>query len=90
MEYEIKALYEVSMTKELSLDWNGHNFLVIFGEHINGWFIAIPNWQICTEAGHPTDTFYNTEKLSMVIDIPNAPKAIACALEEYWESTNRG
>lgn len=87
-KYTIKNTYEVSNTQEISVDWNGYNFLVIYGKHINGWFIAIPNWEACTEAGHPADDFYNTEKLSRVIDIENAPRVIAKAVREHWENTN--
>lgn len=87
-KYKIKKTYEVSKTQEISVDWNGYNFLIIYGHHINGWFIAIPNWQVCTEAGHPSDDFYNTEKLSMVIDVENAPSVIAKAVREHWESIN--
>lgn len=84
-KYEIKNTYEVSKTREVSVDWNGHNFLIIYGHHINGWFIAIPNWGVCVEASNPTDAFYNTEKLSRVIDIENAPSVIARAIREHWE-----
>lgn len=84
-KYEIKNNYELSHMEEISVDWNGYNFLVIYGKHINGWFIAIPNWNACTEAGCPEDDFYNTEKLSRVIDIENAPSVIARAIREYWE-----
>lgn len=87
-KYKIKNVYSVLETHEISVDWNGYNFLIIYGRHINGWFIAIPNWQVCTEAGHPSDDFYNTEKLSMVIDVENAPSVIANAVREHWESIN--
>lgn len=83
--FEIKSTYEVSKTQEISVDWNGYNFLIIYGKHINGWFIAIPNWNVCAEAGQPSDDFYNTEKLSRVIDIENAPIVIAKAVREHWE-----
>lgn len=84
--YNIKNTCEVSKAHEISVDWNGYNFLIIYGKHINGWFIAIPNWQMCTEAGQPSDDFYNTEKLSRVIDIENAPSIIAKAVREDWEN----
>lgn len=86
MEHHIKHVYEVSQTHEISVDWNGYNFLIIYGKHINGWYIAIPNWEACTEAGEPQDVFYNIEKLSRVIKIKNAPEAIAKAVKEHWES----
>lgn len=88
MKYKIKNTYEVSKTQEISVDWDGYNFLIIYGKHINGWFIAIPNWNCCTEAGQPTNDSYNTEKLSKVIDIENAPSVIAKAVREHWESGN--
>lgn len=88
MEHNIKHVYEVSQTHEISVDWNGYNFLIIYGKHINGWFIAILNWEVCIEAANPQNVFYNTEKLSRVIKIKNAPAAIAKAVKEHWESIN--
>lgn len=85
MGVKIRNTYEILQTQEISIDWNGYNFLIIYGKHINGWFIAIPNWQVCTEAGHPTDDYYNTERLSRVIEIENAPSIIAKAIRQYWE-----
>lgn len=83
-KYKIRSTYEVSKTKEFSVDWNGYNFLVIYGHHANGWFIAIPNWQICTEAGHPDDVLCNIEKLSEVIEIKNAANIISEAIKTHW------
>lgn len=85
MKYEIKSAYAASGTREISVDHNGNNYLVIFGRHINGWFIAIPNWQICVEAAHPTDTFYNAERLYGVFKREGAASAIAEAIQYYWE-----
>ena len=51
---------------ELSLNFDGLNYLVIYGSHVNGGFIAIPNVGLCVEAsGDPSDTFYNSEKLQV-------------------------
>ena len=88
MKAKIKRTYEATAKKELSIDWNGHNFLVIIGEHINGWYIAIPNWNVCTEAGFPTDNFYNGEKLANALNDENMGISIADAIKEYWN--NRG
>lgn len=85
LKYKISNTHEVSQTREFSMNWNGYNFLVIYGHHANGWFIAIPNWQICTEAGHPDDVFYNTEKLSGVIEIENAADIISEAIKKHWD-----
>lgn len=35
--------------QEISIDTHGLNFLCIIGEHINGCFVAIPNWSIAAE-----------------------------------------
>ena len=70
---------------EHDIAWNGHSFLVIYGKHINGHYIAIPNWGVCCEAGYPQDSFYNTERLSR-LDLPEgAAGAIASYIEEAVE-----
>lgn len=83
MDYKINTTYKVSKIHEFSMDYNGFNYLVIYGHHINGGFIAVPNWQICTEAAAPEDVFYNTESLSRVLDSPETAKAIAQAIREH-------
>lgn len=35
--------------QEISIDTHGLNFLCIVGRHINGGFVAIPNWSIAAE-----------------------------------------
>lgn len=81
-----KRRYEVSQTHEISVDWNGYNFLVIFGNHINGWFIAIPNWNVCIESAHPADVFYNREKLAKALNNIDMAEALADTLSDYWET----
>lgn len=83
-EHEISDIYEISV------DWNGWNFLVIYGKHKNGWFIAIPNWNVCTEAGEPKDENYNAAKISqtnMLLDA--APMYLAQAIAEHWEKLDK-
>lgn len=92
MEYKINNTYKVSETQEISVDANDFNFLIIYGKHINGWFIAIPNHGICTEASHPSSGFaYNTEKLAAVedINVKNASAIIAKAIKEHWEGLQK-
>lgn len=86
MSSKYNSSYKVSGTHEISIDHNGCNYLVIYGHHINGGFIAVPNWGISSEAGSPEDIFYNTEKLSERFDDPETAKAIAEAVCEHWES----
>lgn len=92
MEYTINNTYRVSDTGEISVDANGLNFLVIYGKHINGWFIAIPNHGISTEAAHPADdVFHNMEKLSAVSDVNvrNAASSIAKTIKKHWEELQK-
>lgn len=88
---EIVGEFKVGETHEISVDWNGYNYLIIYGSHINGWFAAIPNWDVCTEISEPDDVFYNTEKLSRALDNTNAGKALAEAISAHWQHTkNKG
>lgn len=48
MKYDLIA-------KEESFNFHGLSFLCIYGKHINGGFVAITNWGICTEL-----SFYNS------------------------------
>lgn len=92
MDYTINNTYKVSDTQEISVDANGFNFLVIYGRHINGWYIAIPNHGICTEAAHPVkEVIYNMEKLSSASDINvrNAAASIAKAVKKHWEELRK-
>lgn len=53
-------LYDEVKAKEMIIDIDGYSFLCIFGEHINGGFLAIPNWNICTKLGDANDISYNS------------------------------
>lgn len=75
-------MYEVRDTFELSLDYNGYNYLVIYGKHINGGFWAIPNHGICGEAGEPDDVFFNAESISHRIRNKKAAEFIANMIYE--------
>ncbi|MCI8378661.1 MAG: hypothetical protein HFH72_09105 [Lachnospiraceae bacterium] len=85
MEYKIQKTYEATQTQEFSVDWNGFNFLIIYGHHINGWFIAIPNWKVCTEAGEPSQVDCNATKLAQTHIHDTAPVYLAQAIKEHWE-----
>ena len=82
---EIKDTYRVSKTYEISVNCGGNNYLIIYGKHINGWFIAIPNWNICTEAGHPSNVFYNTEKLAHAMEHKDIPNVLAKTIKKHYE-----
>lgn len=86
MKAEVKRTYIADVKEELSIDYNGFNYLVIIGKHINGWFIAIPNRNVCTEAGNPIDSYCNREKLANALNDANTGIALADCIAEWWRN----
>lgn len=84
MKATVRRMLKAYAREEISIDYNGFNYLVIIGEHINGWFIAIPNWNVCTEAGNPIDSYYNCEKLANALNDVNTGIALADCIAEWW------
>lgn len=67
---------EVYFEHDISI--SGYSYLIIYGKHINGCFIAIPNWEICCEAsGRSNDVFFNMERLKQAGLKKETAKAIA-------------
>lgn len=83
---KIGSVYDVSEACEISINYGGCNYLTIFGHHINGWFISVINWGKSVEAAHPTDIFYNSEKLSKHFG-EEVATALARTIATYWEIT---
>ena len=49
---------------EHNIEINDNSYLIIFVHHINGGFVAIPNWNICCEvSAHSDSSYYNRMKL---------------------------
>ena len=85
-KYTIESIYPVEAQFEVSINFDGHNYLVIYGRHVNGGFCCIPNWGMSCEMADPFDTFYNREKLCHIgMDEANA-KAIAHAIRDVATS----
>lgn len=84
MNYHISAVYTASVAAvfEISVNIDGNNYLVIYGNHINGGFCCIPNWNIACEMGKPIDDFYNMEALRRCKISKNHAKAIAAAIRD--------
>ena len=89
-QWEIRKYYGKIEAHEISVDWNEWNFLVIYGKHINGWFIAVPNWKICVEATTPNNVNYNASKLGEKFSYYERGEAIALAIKEHWEGLKNG
>lgn len=84
MKYRITGVYvKTDDMLEFAVDYMESSYLVIVGKHVNGWFIAIPNWKKSVEAGHPECEFYNFEKLVSIFDEDKA-SLIASAISFVW------
>ena len=71
---------------KLEVSSNGFKYCVVFGKADSGWFIAIPNWNVCVEASDPSDDLYNGHQLSKALINPLAGTAIASAIKEAWRN----
>ena len=79
-KYNIVGVYGVS-AYEVSVNYNGFNYLVIFGTHVNGGFFVIPNHGVCGELAEFNDVFYNYESIGRALDGDyKAGKAIASVI----------
>lgn len=79
--FTIQHEYKTSDVREISVDYNGNNYLVIYGRHINGGFFSIPNWKVGGElSGFWDDTFYNGGVIGRAVKSKRAGKAIAEAI----------
>lgn len=67
---------------EHNIEFDGMTYLVIFGTHVNGGFICVPNHGWCCEASDfANSTGYNTGKLVEA----GASNGAAKAISEYIE-----
>ncbi len=67
MSFSIGKSFKCETHFEISISAGGWHFLVIFGEHANGHFIALPGYHIACEAAEATDIFYNRALLQTAI-----------------------
>jgi len=75
-------MYKVSDCKEISVDYNGFSYVVIYGEHVNGGFFCIPNFQVGGElSSETTDVLWNSESIGRALEDMEAGKAIARAIK---------
>ena len=74
---------KIEIQFEKSLDYNGYSYLTIFGTHINGGFIAIPNWGIACEADDDGNISYNRERLTEAGLNEDAADAISRYIYEW-------
>lgn len=78
-EYDCKALFEITV------EYKGGSYLLIYGKHINGYFCCLPMLGLSCEMSNPHDTFYNAGKLISVCRIDKScAKLIAEVIECYF------
>lgn len=54
---------EVITVKEMNIVVDRYSFLCIFGEYINGGFLAIPSLNICVDLSDADDFNYNSSNI---------------------------
>ena len=74
----------------MEIDSGGYGFYVCYGQHGHGWYIAIPNFETCVEAGNYDDINYNLERLLSVSDKRVADNAenIVKSIKEHMEKVD--
>lgn len=81
-KFKIIAYHKADIVCEFTVETDGLSYLVIYGQHINGGFCAIPNHGIACEMSVPEDTYYNYEALNRSGINKNDARAIAMAIKE--------
>lgn len=86
----MKAALETDFTKscgvcfEHSVCVGGYTYLMIYGHHINGGFICIPNWNICCEAStHPYSIEYNAKQMEAAGLDYHVAKELAAYIDDF-------
>lgn len=88
MKYEILQTYsftEGRMMIEFKINIEDTRLLVIYGRHINGYFIAMPELHISCEATIAGEIRKNTIFLSQAGIRSDYADAICRAIKEIWE-----
>lgn len=59
--------YEYPVTPKnvvnFGIDYDGCNYVIVCGQSINGYFCAIPNWNLSTFLSDPSEVSYNSYKI---------------------------
>lgn len=70
----------------LSIDFNGFNYLVIYGDYVNGGWFAIINHGVSGDLSYASDVFYNSESIGRALNNFKAGKQIAEVIAADAES----
>jgi hypothetical protein len=82
MNTKIQANYQANVHFEISVAINGQSYLIIYGEHINGFFCCIPTHNWGCEMSDPADTYYNANRLQCCGADTDTAASIANVIKE--------
>lgn len=80
MENKFKVLHRWSSGthKEITVEWNGKSYHVIYGTQVNGGFCCIPNWGVgCELSSYWDDIMWNTDSIGSALRSKKAGRVIA-------------
>ncbi|WP_275905174.1 DUF6618 family protein, partial [[Eubacterium] hominis] len=77
--------FEASASNELSIDYDGSNYLIIYGTHVNGGWFAIINHGVSGNLATFDDIHYNTEQIGMALNNYDAGNKIAVVIAAFDE-----
>ena len=84
-ENDLTYVYEATAREELSIDYEGSNYLVIYGTHINGGWFAIINHGVSGNLAGFDDVHYNEEQIGMALNNYDAGNKIAVVIAAFDE-----
>lgn len=84
-KYKIVHRWKSGTHREMTVEWNGHSYHVIYGTQVNGGFCCIPNWMIGCELATFTDVLWNAGSLGRALKSKRAGRAIAEAIASETE-----
>lgn len=62
---KIEQKFSPQLHKEISIEVGGMSYLIIYGRHVNGWYLCMPGWNVSCELGNPADCLaWNLDSLT--------------------------
>lgn len=77
--------FEATASNELSIDYNGYNYLVIYGTHVNGGWFAIINHGVSGNLASFDDVYYNGDQIGMALNNYDTGEQIAIVIASVEE-----
>lgn len=73
---------------ETILNEDGYSYHLIYGKHLYGYYLVIPDWNIGCEMSHYNDVFWNKESLIKAGLSVKKASIISVRLKEMIERKN--